>query len=87
MSIANLEGEIFEREGVRVIFRNSITDFKTFTYPYQRRCSDNISLFDFIQTRLATLVNTYPSIIIVDGYGNIPNSRTYMGTVRGNYNR
>lgn len=83
MNLKNLENEIFELEGIRVILRSC--KLKKFQYPYQRKCSDNVSIFDFIQTRINSLAEGVLDAVIVDGYGNIPNSRTHVGTVRATY--
>lgn len=82
----NLEQYIFDFEGIRVVFRGapSITE-----YNYQRKAAGSMTVGDFIQSRMLPLFNsdqiTNNMVVVVDGYGDSPNSRTHLSTIRERY--
>ena len=41
---------------------------------------------DFIDTRISGLLKSGEVAVVINGYGEIPNVRTHIGTVRASYN-
>lgn len=80
MTLYELENKIFILEGVRVN-RNQFNG-----YEYFRKCPDNTPIKDFLDIRIKSLLETGESTVIVNGYGEIPNIRTHIGTARVSYN-
>ena len=78
-----LEDSIFDLEGVRVVIRAS--KYQTFEeYPYVRRASGNMSIKDWLNTRIKKHVGDF-EVTVIDGAGQSPHGRTNMETVRNNY--
>lgn len=84
MTLNEVENQIFLLEGIRVIIRTNRNDFDE--YGYVRRCPDNVSIIDFLNTRINPFLNRDETAFVVNGYGEIPNVRTHIGTVRRSYN-
>ena len=55
-------------------------------YLYVRKYPDNTSIKDFIDTRIFGLLKSGEVAVVINGYGEIPNVRTHIGTVRASYN-
>ena len=66
------------------IIRSNRDNFKD--YLYVRKCPDNTSIKDFIDTRIFRLLKSGEVAVAINGYGEIPNVRTHIGTVRASYN-
>ena len=84
MTLYEFENSIFSLEGVRIIIRSSRNNFDD--YPYIRKCPDNTPIKDFIDTRISGLLEQGEVAVVINGYGEIPNIRTHIGTVRASYN-
>ncbi len=84
MTLYELENRIFSLEGVRIIIRSNRNQFDD--YLYVRKCPDNTSIKDFIDTRISPILDKEESVCVVNGYGEIPNNRTHIGTIRASYN-
>ena len=41
---------------------------------------------NFIDTRISGLLKSGEVAVVINGYGEIPNVRTHIGTVRASYN-
>ena len=70
------------------IIRSNRDNFED--YLYVRKCPDNTSIKDFIDTRIFGLLKSGEVTVVINGYGEIPNVRIYIyiyiGTVRVLYN-
>lgn len=84
MTLYELENKIFSLEGIRIIIRTKRNNFKD--YEYVRKCPDNTSIKDFLDTRINWLLEDEEIAVVINGYGEIPNIRTHIGTVRASYN-
>ena len=84
MTLYELESKIFFLEGIRVIIRSNRDNFED--YLYVRKCPDNTPIKDFIDTRISGLLEQGEVAVVINGYGEIPNIRTHIGTVRASYN-
>lgn len=87
MRITDLEDEIFEFEGVRVLFRTEDRHISIDSYPYKRRAPESTTIRDFIRKRLMSLFDDDDDIrvTVVNGYGETPSTRTHIQTVRDTY--
>ena len=85
MTLYELESKIFFLEGIRVIIRSTRGD-DFGDYLYVRKCPDNTPIKDFIDTRISGLLKSGEVAVVINGYGEIPNVRTHIGTVRASYN-
>lgn len=88
-SISELEKQIFEKEGVTVVFRaNSNT--QVYNYPFERKLAENKNVTD-LRDRIDRTLNKNNSNIeysIVLGDGNsLPHGRTNMNTARDSYKK
>lgn len=84
MTLYELENRIFSLEGIRITIRSTRNNFSD--YPYIRKCPDNTPIKDFIDTRISGLLEPGEIVVVINGYGEIPNIRTHIGTVRASYN-
>ena len=84
MTLYELESKIFSLEGIRVIIRSNRDNFED--YLYVRKCPDNTPIKDFIDTRISRLLKSGEVAVVINGYGEIPNVRIHIGTVRALYN-
>lgn len=84
MTLYEFENQIFSLEGIRVVIRTNRNDFNDYTYV--RRCPDNTSIIDFLNTRINPFLRSGETAFVINGYGEIPNVRTHIGTVRRSYN-
>ena len=84
MTLYEFESRVFSLEGIRIIIRSSRNEFED--YSYVRKCPDNTSIKDFLDTRISWLLKEGENVTVVNGYGEIPNIRTHIGTVRASYN-
>lgn len=84
MTLYEFESKVFSLEGVRIMIRSHRQNFSD--YSYIRKCPDNVSIKDFIDTRIERYLLQDETVVIVNGYGEIPNIRTHIGTVRNSYN-
>ena len=80
-----LEQQISEIEEIRVVIRCKKN--KLFNnYPYINKADKNISLNAWCNKRLQPLIGK-EEVEIIDGYGNIPNKRCKIATIRNSYKR
>lgn len=84
MTLYEFESRLFSLEGIRIIIRSNRNEFDD--YSYVRKCPDNTSIKDFLDTRINWLLKDGEIATVVNGYGEIPNVRTHIGTVRASYN-
>lgn len=84
MTLYEFESRVFSLEGIRIIIRSNRNNFKD--YSYIRKCPDNTSIKDFIDTRISSFLEVGEIATVVNGYGETPNLRTHIGTVRASYN-
>lgn len=86
-SFSDLEKQIFEKEGVTVVFRTKSSDSVS-PYSFERKLADNKNITDLKdridRTLNKTNSNVEYSIILGDG-NSLPHGRTNMNTARNSY--
>lgn len=55
-------------------------------YPYSRKAAGNVSVKEWLETRVTPLIPKL-DVTITNGYGENPHGRTKMDTVRNSYKR
>ncbi|AWI50666.1 hypothetical protein DDU33_03785 [Actinobacillus porcitonsillarum] len=84
-SVAELEKQIFEKEGVTVVIR-APSNVQVDNYPYERKLADNKNLADLRDRIDKAIGNRELDYSIVLGDGNsLPHGRTNMSTARDSY--
>lgn len=84
ISILELERQILEKEGFRIIFRVGCSTL-TRSYDYIRQSPSKMNLSKFIESRIIPLVGNI-DFEILDGRALVPTRRTTLGTLRNSYN-
>jgi len=83
-TLAEVEEEIFKREGIRVVFRAEANKVRHMSYPYLRALGKNLSmavLHDRIRSYNADL-----EYVVIDGRGKIIyDTDIAIGVVRSSY--
>lgn len=84
-SVAELEKQIFEKEGITVVIRAPSNE-KVDNYPYERKLADNKNISD-LRDRINKAIGSRGldySIVLGDGNA-LPHGRTNMSTARDSY--
>lgn len=84
-SVAELEKQIFEKEGVTVVVRAPSNE-QVDKYPYERKLADNKNISD-LRDRVNKAIGDKGleySIVLGDG-NSLPHGRTNMSTARDSY--
>lgn len=82
-TIKELESDIFNIEGVRVVFRTNINNLVP-KYPFKKRCKDSMSLKSFIHYRIKSTIDNAYDFTIINGYKSKRALET-VGEVRKSY--
>ena len=85
VSISTFEQQISNLEEVSITVR-APGDKLVPEYPYSRKAAGNVSIKEWIDTRVSPLIPDY-EISVINGYGETPHGRTNMETVRNSYRR
>ena len=84
VSTSELERQIFEKEEIKVVIR--MPSNKQFpSYPYQRKAANNMTVSEWIDSRIKPIIGNDVQIEIIKGDGSSPHGRTKMETVRNSY--
>ena len=83
MQVWKLEQKIFELEGVRIFVR-AASDEKVGKFDYQRCTRGNMSIADWLETRVYPLTGDF-EVVVVNGRGEMPHGKTHMTTLRDSY--
>ena len=85
VSIETLEQQISNLEEVSITVR-APRDTLVPEYPYSRKAAGNVSVKEWIDTRLSPIIPNY-EVSVINGYGENPHGRTNMDTIRNSYRR
>lgn len=85
MTPAEIEQAVFELEEVRIVIRAPVKS-QLGDFLYARQAANNASILEWLNQRIKPLVLDH-SVVVVDGTGTLPNSRTSMATLRQSYMR
>jgi hypothetical protein len=85
MTPTEIEQAVFELEEVRIVIRAPIKA-RLGDFLYARQAANNASISEWLNQRIKPLVPDH-TVVVVDGTGTLPNSRTSMATLRQSYVR
>lgn len=84
VSAIELENQVFDKEGIRVIIRaprNTMFE----EYNFIKKAAANTSITDWYYNRLKPILGDEYDADIIDGHGVIPHGRTGIEKVRNSY--
>lgn len=82
ISVANVELKVFQMEEIRIVIRK-LTSESIPEYEYERRCSGNTMVKDFVRNRLGLELG---DVEVITGNGEFATPRMTMDYVRNSYN-
>lgn len=84
VSASELEEQIFDKEGVRIVIRAG-KDERFTPYNYKKKASATMSKTNWYMSRVKPLIGDNEGEV-VDGTGATPHGRTQMQKIRESYN-
>ena len=83
VTASELEEQIFDKEGVRIVIRAG-KDTRFTPYDYERRASATMSKNSWYMSRVKPILGNCEGEVI-DGTGDIPHGKTQMKKIRDSY--
>lgn len=84
ITVQELEKQVWEKDGVRIVIRDRATS-KVREFEFKNRANERSSIANFLKNRIHPRVDDR-EVVVVDGKGNVPNGNRLLKTLRESYN-